>query len=85
MRAACEKGGSGVFDGFSADVFSLGVVLHALLVGQYPWSDTHQSDTVFERYSLTRYLPGITDAQVVVPLPHSGPPLPPSLPHTHTR
>ena len=46
MRAACEKGGSGAFDGFSADVFSLGVVLYALLVGQYPWSDTHASDTV---------------------------------------
>jgi serine/threonine protein kinase len=37
VRAACGEGGSGLFDGFQADVFSLGVVLYSLLVGSYPY------------------------------------------------
>ena len=61
MRAACGEGGSGLFDGFQADVFSLGVVLYSLLVGSYPWRDTHESDPVYLRFSRTGHLPGLRD------------------------
>ena len=48
-------------NGFQADVFSLGVVLYSLLVGSYPWRDTHASDPVYLRFSRTGHLPGLRD------------------------
>ena len=56
VRAACEPGGAGLFDGHRADVFSLGVVLYSLLVGCYPWRDTVDSDSVYLRFSRTGHL-----------------------------
>ena len=39
VREACTPGGSGMFDGRVADIFSLGVLLFGLATGAYPWAD----------------------------------------------
>lgn len=51
----------------SADVWSLGVLLLAMIVGRHPWNDANQSDAAFAEFtrrpnSLRESFPGLSDS-----------------------
>jgi len=43
------------YDGASADVFSLGIVLHVMLVGSYPWERAAHDSTLFCEHKAGRF------------------------------